>query len=182
MCEICLPPEDSPPKVQERFIGHKLWGEIMGNRVVIYNFCLPYFLLDHTHPPSQLFTYYLPSSLGKLVSRLAHTTQFGPPGGGPLMMCAAGEGHSSGASGPVVWCVPPTTGRYYVLHIACNFFVAAIHLDDVLAAYHNPLASYQLPCDSQGVRHTGAQHTNARAQHTQHATELHTSLCPAMSI
>eukprot|EP00668_Euglena_longa_P001991 GGOE01002318.1.p1 GENE.GGOE01002318.1~~GGOE01002318.1.p1 ORF type:complete len:259 (-),score=80.03 GGOE01002318.1:404-1180(-) len=43
------------------------------------------------------------------------------------------------------------TGRYYVLHICCNFFVVAVHLDDVLAAYKDPIFSYQLPCDNRGT-------------------------------
>eukprot|EP00667_Euglena_gracilis_P017834 EG_transcript_18858 len=42
------------------------------------------------------------------------------------------------------------TGRYYVLHILCNSYVVAVHFDDVLAAYKDPLFSYQLPCDNRG--------------------------------
>lgn len=43
------------------------------------------------------------------------------------------------------------TGRYYALHVLCNAFVVAVHFDDVVAAYRDPLFSYQLPCDNRGT-------------------------------
>ena len=50
------------------------------------------------------------------------------------------------------WFSADRNGRYLTLHVLCNFYVTAVHFDDVLASYADVGAAYLAPsCDTRGV-------------------------------
>eukprot|EP01102_Stenamoeba_stenopodia_P007982 TRINITY_DN2258_c0_g1_i6.p1 TRINITY_DN2258_c0_g1~~TRINITY_DN2258_c0_g1_i6.p1 ORF type:complete len:277 (+),score=37.00 TRINITY_DN2258_c0_g1_i6:191-1021(+) len=49
------------------------------------------------------------------------------------------------------WMKNDPTGRYLAIHVVCNFYVVAVHLDDVFATYWDPANAVRGFCDTRGT-------------------------------